>query len=274
MAKPNNEKNIQPINKRLSIQIGLSGLSFSVLDENSNSVITLKHYNKGRNLTPFEMLDYLKYVLDVEQLTNDNYSKVTIIYRNELSTIVPKEHFSEEAIADYLKFNNKILATDFIAYDELVNDANVIYVPLININNYIFEVFGSFTYKHFSTLFIEYLTVQQQKNRGIEAFVHVHGNLFELLVLNDNTIIHHNVFTFSSSEDFIYYILFSFEQLKQDPEFIPLKLFGEISKESELFKIAYKYIRNVELGNYNFPFKVTDQAINTETNIALLTSFL
>ena len=156
MTKSNNNIK-QPINNRLSIQISLSGLSFSVLDENTNSLKKLKHFTKDRNLTPFEMLDYLKFVLDIEGLTNTSYSQVTLIYRNELSTLVPKDYFNEEALADYLKFNNKILASDFIAYDEIDEKTISVYVPLVNINNYIFDTFGSFTYKHFSTLFIDYI---------------------------------------------------------------------------------------------------------------------
>ena len=93
MAKPNNNS-IEPIKNRLSIQIGLSGLSFSILDSNSKSIIKSKHFIKERNLNPFEMLDYLKFVLDSENLENSSYSQVHLIYRNELFTLVSSVHRS------------------------------------------------------------------------------------------------------------------------------------------------------------------------------------
>ena len=57
----------------------------------------------------------------------------------------------------------------------------------------------------------------------------------------------YNSFEYSSKEDFIYYILFAAEQLELNPEKFELQLLGHISKDDPLFKIAYKYIRNVSL---------------------------
>ena len=273
MTKSNNNIK-QPINTRLSIQISLSGLSFSVLDENTNSLKKLKHFNKGRILTPLEMLDYLKYVLDIEGLTYSTYSQVTVIYRNELSTLVPKTYFNEEAVADYLKFNNKILASDFIAYDEIDEKTVSVYVPLVNINNYIFDTFGSFTYKHFSTLFINYIQTNYNSSYQNEMCIHIDGNMFEMLVIGKNEIKHYNSFSFITKEDFIYYILFTLEQLQLNPEKIQLTFFGLINEEDELFKIAYKYVRNVEVNNPQFPFSLTEEVKDSQYHIALLNSFL
>jgi len=58
-----------------------------------------------------------------------------------------------------------------------------------------------------------------------------------------------NSFEYQTKEDFIYYILFTAEQLKLNPETFKLQLLGEISEESDLFKIAYRYIRNISLMN-------------------------
>lgn len=273
MAKPNKDTK-QPINDRLSIQIGLSGLSFSVLDSSTNSLKKLKHFNKERNLTPLEMLDHLKYVLEVENLANNSYSQVTLIYRNELSTLVPKKHFIEEAIADYLKFNNKILASDYIAYDEFAEKFISVYVPFVNINNYIFDTFGGFTYKHFSTLFIDYILNHYKSSHQNEICIHIDGNMFEMLVVQGNDIQHYNTFTFNTKEDFIYYILFTLEQLKLDPESIQLMFFGNITMESKLYKIAFKYVRNVEIAIQNFSFKESEGIKDSDNNIVLLNSFL
>ena len=52
--------------------------------------------------------------------------------------------------------------------------------------------------------------------------------------------------------DFIYYILFVAEQLQLNPEQFSLELLGDITEESALFLIAYKYIRNTKLMDVNF----------------------
>jgi len=55
-----------------------------------------------------------------------------------------------------------------------------------------------------------------------------------------------NFFSFNTKEDFIYYILFTAEQLNLNPEEFELNLMGDIEKESELYAIVYQYIRNIK----------------------------
>ena len=51
---------------------------------------------------------------------------------------------------------------------------------------------------------------------------------------------------------FIYYILFTAEQLQLNPEYFKLEVLGAIQEDDEYYKIAYKYVRNISL------FDVTD----------------
>lgn len=68
-------------------------------------------------------------------------------------------------------------------------------------------------------------------------------------MVKGNKLILFNSFEYSSPEDFIYYILFTFEQLQLNPDSVSVKLLGTISKDSAYFEIAYKYIRNCNLFN-------------------------
>ena len=81
MAKTNNIETNKLTNQRLSIQISLSGLSFSILDVSSQTIVALKSFKKSRVLTPLELLDYLKFVIDTEHLKQNTYSQITVIYR-------------------------------------------------------------------------------------------------------------------------------------------------------------------------------------------------
>ena len=155
MALTNNNLDILS-NVKLSIQINLNGLSFCVLEENSNTITYLNNLVFDRKLTPFELLDHLKEAFNNIEILQNKFSAVTIIYVNELSTLVPSPLFNEDNLADYLKFNSKILKSDFISYDEIsINFSVNVYIPYVNINNYIYDKFGAFTYKHFSTILID-----------------------------------------------------------------------------------------------------------------------
>ena len=264
------------LNIELSIQISLSGLSFCVLDRTTNTISYLKTLTFDKQLIPLEVLDQLKHYFNTEETLQQPFNEVKVIHDNNLSTLVPKPLFDENYLADYLKFNSKILRTDFITYDSIsINESVNVYVPYININNFIFEKFGDFTFKHVSTILIEEI-LKTEKNLGTpKAYVNVSKDHFEILIVKNSKLLLFNSFAYHTKEDFIYYILFTLEQLKLDPETISLIFLGEIDTDDELYAITYKYIRLVFLGNRedNFKYGTNAQPASNQYNYAIIKSF-
>ena len=61
-------------------------------------------------------------------------------------------------LADYLKFNSKILSNDYITHDDLAQgDIVNVYVPYVNINNFIYDTYGAFEFNHYSTILLNTL---------------------------------------------------------------------------------------------------------------------
>lgn len=232
--------------KELSIQINLNGLSFCILNPSTKHIDYINTLNFGEKLTPFETLNRLKAELASNTVFAENFSSVKIIYFNELATVVPKALYDQAHNAEYLKFNSKILKTDFIASDELKSlEAISVYVPYININNYIFDTFGAFSYKHASTVFIDAISEQKPNNESI--YVNIEGKAMQVAIFISDDLEFYNYFEFNSPEDFIYYLLFTCEQKKLNPDDVKLYLSGTINKDDEIYNIAYKYVRHVEI---------------------------
>ena len=80
-------------------------------------------------------------------------------------------------------------------------------------------------------------------------YVNIEATHFEIVVIENNFLKFYNRFDFITREDFIYYLLFTAEQLQLNPEEFPLVLMGSVDTNDELYKIAYKYIRDVNLLN-------------------------
>lgn len=262
--------------KSLSIQISLSGLSFCILNRTSNTIEHLKSISFDKKATPFEALERLITVLETNTIFEQTFDSVLLIYQNELSTCVPKSLFKEENSADYLKFNAKILNTDFIAYDEIsANDSINVFVPYMNINNYIFDRFGIFEYKHASTILIQNLIQNIEDSKNTELYINVSKNHFEIVAIDKGKLVFYNTFEYQTKEDFIYFILFTLEQLKLNPETILTKLMGEISKEDDLYEIVYEYIRFVDFINpfHNFKFNVNQKPNIPHSDFIILNSF-
>ncbi|WP_109300087.1 DUF3822 family protein [Aquimarina sp. AU474] len=234
----------------LSIQVSLNGLSFCTIDS-ENQVTAIEQDNFGIRLTPEQVLDKIKYTFDNNPILKSDFKIIEVIYHNDLYSLVPKPLFDSNAIKLYLQYNIKVLATDFIVYDELEqHDMVSVYIPYANINNFFFDTFGSFTYKHASTILVNSLLAQEKNNDGTNVFVNMNDTCFDLIIIGKGKLILANTYHHETKEDFLYYLLFAIEQLKLNPEELKLFFLGDITTESEYYTITYKYIRNVGFGKH------------------------
>ncbi|NQY07087.1 MAG: DUF3822 family protein [Flavobacteriaceae bacterium] len=250
----------------LSIQVSLNGLSFCILDAPVNKIIQLYTKNFTQRLNPINTLSEIEKIFD-SQLSGLSFNQVIVTHVNELATLVPKDLFDVKYLADYLKFNNKIFASDFIAHDEIENhDIMSIYVPFVNINNYFIDKFGQFIYQHYSTTLIKTIIDNNRYNLNKKVYAHIQNKQFELVVIDSGKLVFFNSFIYETSEDFIYYTLFAFEQLGLDPEKVDFNFIGEIQNEEHaLFTIASQYIEHVTFGS-RYKHVLFDAASTPETN--------
>jgi hypothetical protein len=231
---------------KLSIQFNLDGFSFCVIEIATSTTRYFSEYIfEKTQTTPENLLLKIEEIFKTDTHLQHDFTEILVIHQNNLSTLVPNTYFNENNLTDYLNFNIKTLATDFIAFDDLkIIEAKNIYVPYVNINNYLFQNFGEFEYKHHSSIFIEKL-IKKISSNDKTMFINVFKNNFDIVVLENKKLLFSNSFFFESKEDFSYYILFTAEQLKLNTDQFKLYFMGKIDTTSDLYKITYQYIRNV-----------------------------
>lgn len=253
---------------RLSVQITLYGLSFLIQpSELGKALLIEKSYDSAR--TPEELLDELKNAFKNDEKLSESFSQVDVIFGSPFYTLVPSSLFNESKASEYLKFNTKILANDFVSNDLVEShDIQVVYVPFVNINNFLFEKFGNFQYFHSVTVLLKHFLDKEKYAINTKVFLNVEKGWFDCLVISHGKIVLCNSYPFKSPEDFLYFTLFAFEQLQLNPDQIDVKLFGNIDNTSLLYKLLYKYIRNIsfieetssyaenEVNHKNFVLKV------------------
>ncbi|TDU40210.1 uncharacterized protein DUF3822 [Gelidibacter sediminis] len=262
--------------KKLSIQISLSGLSFCILNTADKTVDYLKRIDFKIKQSPEAILEHLKNAIADEPLLRDTFDSVLVLFQNDLSNVVPQQFFNEEHSSDYLKFSSKIIKTDFISHDTIeVNNSVNVFVPYVNINNYIFEVYGAFEYKHASTILIEHALQETQATEETKLYINVAPVHFEMVVVHNGQLQLYNTFDYHTKEDFLYYILFVIEQLKLDPETLLLTLSGSIEKDDELYKLLYTYIRFVsfEEPSKALSFDLLELQVSKHQHALILNSF-
>jgi hypothetical protein len=244
----NTEDNSLENFNKLSIQVSLNGLSFCVLDTIGNSILKSDRLVFEKNLSPLELQKNLKQLFKTHNLGSSQFSEVVVVHSNNLFSFVPKSLFDVNELANYLKFNTKILANDHIAYDELENyDIVNVYLPFVNINNYVFDLFGEFEYKHNGTVLVQALLNNSGANKEPICYVHIDGQQMDITIIAQKKLLYYNSFTITSKEDFIYYLLFTLEQLKLDTERTKLQLFGSIEEGDDIYNLCYKYIKDISL---------------------------
>jgi len=257
----------------LSIHISLNGLSFCIIDLISKEIDFLRTYSLSKNSTPKELLKTLKKGFKENDELRNSFSSVKIIHYNNLSTVVPEPLFDKKNALSYLKFNSKILQNDYVAYDRIFNNECVnVFIPYVNINNYIFKMFDSFVYNHYSSIILEKVKLNEKNTTTPSLYLNININHMEITYFVKNKLVFYNRFDFNTKEDVMYYLLFTIDQLKLNPEEIPVVITGNISEDDDNYKIIYKYIRNVSI--FNSEINQENKFYNSlKSDITLLNSF-
>ena len=263
-------KNIEVTSKRkLSIQFSLDGFSFCTTNTH-NEVIEFSSYtfSKTKN-SPELVLEKLQDIFKKEKSLQYDFETVTVIHQNNLNTLVPNEYFKKDALKSYLKYSIKTIASDLITFDELdfMNSKNV-YVPYVNINNFLFQNFGEFEYKHYSSVLLEKLF--SIASNDICCYIHVSKSTFDIVIIKNSNLQFFNIFEYKTKEDFMYYVLFTLEQLDLSTEETLVSILGDMEEDSDLFRLMYTYIRNIDfLSSKNAVFN-NQKEISKHSNFILL----
>lgn len=244
ILQKNNNTNTNQTN-RLSVQVTLYGLSFLFQSSETNAP-TLIEKPFETALTPEELLEELKKELDANELSSSKFESVSVVFSTPYYTLVPSPLFDETKASDYLKFNTKILSQDFVSHDEIENhDITIVYIPFVNITNYLFEKFGNFQYFHSVGILLQYFLNKEKYSLESKVFINVEKEWFDCIILSGGKVQLCNSYPFKSPEDFLYFTLFNFEQLSMNPDSVKVVLCGAITEADILYQFLYRYIRNI-----------------------------
>lgn len=231
--------------KKLSLQVALNGLSFCVFDTLNGKILEL-HEVKFNYTQSLEDQLWRTFV-DFPALTK-TYDEIVVLHDNNFNTFVPKPLFNENHLGSYLQYNTKVFETDYFAYDEgETYDMNNVHVPFVNVNNFLIDQFGTFDYKNVNTVLVSKLLDLSRNKEGEQVYVHFQESHFEIVITHNLKLLFYNSFEYKTPEDFVYYLLFTLEQLQLNPEKVSVYLLGKIAEDHPCFAIAYRYIRNISL---------------------------
>ncbi|AMO19338.1 DUF3822 family protein [Flavobacterium columnare] len=248
--------------KKLLLQISLHEVSFCLYNTLESKIEFFSNYILTQNNTLQETEEEILNLIRQSTVLQTGFDDVLILHDSTLNSFVPQALFDEQYLKSYLHYNVKVSPDDFVTYDEVTgNDMNNIYIPFVKLNNALIDLYGQFHYKHTATILVKKILETSKNVAEPQIFAHIQEKQFQIIVVKNQKLLLYNSFEYHKSEDFIYHLLFTTEQLKLNPESVIVKLLGKITKNNELFEIAYKYIRNVSLYTENLQF---DQSISED----------
>lgn len=234
--------------RKLALQVSPEGFSYAIFDTLNHRVLAAEQVLFDSFLKTHKVEEqYWKAFIDNRELTK-MYDDVIVLHDNNMNTFVPEPLFDDELAGSYLQYHTKVFETDFFTFDTLESyDMSNVYIPYVNINNYLIDQFGPFDYKHVNSLLVAKLLDLTRNVEEKMVFAHFGTTHFELVVAQNRKLILFNSFEYATAADFVYYLLFTAEQLNLNPENFRLQLLGDISEDSDIYRMAYKYVRNISL---------------------------
>lgn len=233
----------------LSMLLGNDGVSLAALDLKSNTYLALEEFvfetspSFQRSLAEFEQSFDSSFILNI------GFDRIVVGVVNEHSVLVPEALFDGERTSDYFNLTHGYCENYEVLDEFLVNlkARNVFALPP-DLRDFLKERFPNSKIKHAFSSLIDSISLTYKKIQGDNLILHVQLSHFEILFIRDGRLEFFNSFNYSTSEDFIYYVLFAVEQLGLNPETINVTVLGETDAESGSYTLLYKYVRNVSFG--------------------------
>ncbi|HTL82312.1 MAG TPA: DUF3822 family protein [Bacteroidia bacterium] len=232
----------------LVAEIGLKGMSIAVLDNISNTFLAFESYEFRKVNSEKELAEKVGRIIGEHEWLTNGFKRTDVMMVTERFTLVPSAFFESDKAKEFLGFNHPLTDADEISSDQLRNaDTRLLYANEKELMRQVRKLSQARIHHHLSSLIERTLSVNKAKT-GRRALVHVQRERFDLVISEGGKLILANTFQYQTSEDLIYYLLFSCEQLKMNPDQMEVDVVGEIAADSSVVMLIRKYVRNVSLG--------------------------
>ena len=254
----------------LSIQLGIYHFSYCLLNTTTFNYDYVKMYpipsndNSATEITE---------IINNDAILKAEFSSQSVAFVNFPSTLVPDRFYKKEEAETLLDFNTKVNGT--VLSDNIVSQkAHLIYSVPENILTIVRNFFPRAKYKAQESILIQqYSQLNTEKKK---AYLYLNEQKVGVTIFNGDKLIFNNYFKYTSKEDLLYYVLFSFEQLKLSPNSIDVTVFGAIKDTDESFRLMHEYIRNIKFGKrpHQFTFPIEFNPLADHKYFGLFTQIL
>jgi len=238
---------------RLILQVSREDLSYCIADAALNTYLSLFSYEISGIHDDHHLAGLLAAHLAENSLLKRPFSSVIVVYESPRTTLVPSGLFAEEDKGVVAGFAHDLSKDDVILTESLpdLEACNIFTIPQVLKDMLGNSLPPAIIRSHTGSLIEAILLQYKNHPKYKRAFVNVRKKDLDILLTEGKKLLFSNTFRYATPEDFGYFILFVFEQLKLNPEETELVLLGDIPRLSRQFGVIHPYIRNIRFGERN-----------------------
>jgi len=227
--------------KLLSINLRIDGLSFVIMDAD---IILYAEYYEWQNNGWKHAGEQFKIIFSQNSVLLREFKKTFIILNSKESTLVPIKFYDRSKEVIIIK--TLLGIEDFDTYSHNLKNAEVVLISALrtNLNQLIKNTFPKAEMLNYSSLFIDE-AIKLSVSKQI-LLLNIGQQSFEVVSTNFGKINSHNYFDFTTSDEFMFFLLSFVKQNNIAIEKIHLLLSGKIAMDSKIGKSLKKYFPVIE----------------------------
>jgi hypothetical protein len=236
----------------LFMQCSPQAFSAALLDTDRNKFVSILDYRFPYPLGINDLTEKILEIIDQQKPLLDNgYDSVVLSFCGYNNTLIP-DAFFDPAKLDLFYYANHASLQDDVVEEKLLFDnlrrisARNVYAVPKKLYDFFSSYYTNISIFHGATPFIEGLLSLHKNTAEKVVTVNVQSGYFEMVVNQGGDLIFYNRFRYQTVEDFLYYVVFVYEQLGLNPETQVLYMAGAAEKNSALVNLAVKYIRYIQ----------------------------
>ncbi|MBK9399299.1 MAG: DUF3822 family protein [Bacteroidetes bacterium] len=229
-------------------------ISYAIIDKQRQKAVALKDYHIVSDSTQSDSDDYkpgaFTQLLEMDELLHQLQPQQVIlsVYSTKHS-LVPNPLFSKDQLKDILSLTSRIKDDDRFYADAVPSaNAHLVYAVPEELLKETGTIYKEAALYFAGSSFIENQLRLHKHESTPAVAVMVRPLNIDIAITHGSELKFFNSFPYQSSEDLIYYLLFSIEQLQLNADQVAVVFYGEIEKTSSHWMLAGKYIRNIRLG--------------------------
>lgn len=241
----------------LALIIGEGRVLFACTDEDRH-LLAMRGYKFEQEE---DFISTASKTLTADTMLRQQYRSVKVAFSSQKFTLVPESLFSLSEVATYLQLIAPPDADEDVLYDFIPSiKAYLVYAVPRQLNTFVQEFFNRCSVFHSLTPLITAWSKASAHQTRAEVYAHVVNRQVSISVYDKERLLFCNVFPFKTAKDFLYWIMLVYDQLKLHPERIPLHVSGEIIADSEVFREAFKYVRQVNFLSLTPPYSIGENS--------------